>query len=79
MVLSQAQQFVAGSHEDSSGGLPSCSLIFRRAARSLLLQSIADGKLKALANKANKRISSNEEGGRLEFAIGFFLVEWMKL
>ena len=77
-MLSQAQQFVAGSHEDSSGGLPSCSLIFRRAARSLLLQSIADGKLKALEKKANKRIRS-KEGGRLEFAIAFFLVEWLKL
>jgi len=53
-------------------------LIFRRAARSLLLQSIADDKLKALEKKKNKRIRS-KEGGRLEFAIAFFLVEWLKL
>lgn len=28
---SQSQQLVPGSHAESSGGLPSCSLIFRRA------------------------------------------------
>ena len=37
------------------------------------MQSIADGKLKALEKKANKRIRS-KEGGRLEFAIAFILV-----
>lgn len=70
MPESQEQQLVAGSHEESSSGLPSCSLIFRREARSLLSQSMASDNKMPLEKNTSKR-RGNTGAIELELAIDF--------